>query len=185
MRDVCVMKHIYFLKGDTKMSTIKIDNILEELRQEELHTLMSYEETENSKHFQSIADTKRGGMFIPEYEQPFQLKRMKNKKRAYQLSHMIDKTFELSNLSIDELQSLYEQTEDEYTTLIKRFDKNVGTWKRQKVVKDENGKKVYPLVKKNREKLSMKQAELELLQKVAKLNNVQIFVRIDTRNIRR
>lgn len=167
------------------MSTVKMDNVLKELRQEELHTLMSYEETEDSKHFQSIADGKRGGMFIPEYEQPFQLKRMKNKKRAYQLNHMIAKTFELSHLSIDELQSLYTKTEDEYATLIKRFDKNVGTWRRQKVVRDENGKNIYPLVKKNREKLSMKQAELELLQKVAKLNNVQIFVRIDTRIVYR
>ena len=167
------------------MSTIKNDNILEELRQEELHTLIQYEETEDSKHLQSIADTKRGGSFIPEYEHPFKLKKPKHKKRGYQLNHMIAKTYGANNLTIAELQSLYKETEDEYSTLITRFKKNIGTWKRQQVVKDENGKKIYPLVKKNKEKLSMKQAELELLQKVAKLNNVQIFVRIDTRKVYR
>ena len=183
MRDVCVMKHICFLKGDTKMSTIKIDNILEELRQEELHTLMSYEETENSKHFQSIADTKRGGMFIPEYEHPFKLKKPKYKKRGYQLNHMIAKTYGAKNLTIVELQSLYKETEDKYSTLITRFKKNEAKWKRQQVVKDENGKNIYPLVKKNKEKLSMVKAELEVYRKLAKDNNVALNVRIDTRKV--
>ena len=165
------------------MSTIKNDNILEELRQEELHIFMPYEETEDSKHLQSIADTKRGGSFIPEYEHPFKLKKPKHKKRGYQLNHMIAKTYGANNLTIAELQSLYKETEDEYSTLITRFKKNETKWKRQKVVKDENGKNIYPLVKKNKEKLSMVKARLEVYRKLAKDNNVALNVRIDTRKV--